>query len=144
MPRMAGAIVAMLCCTSSLPARAAGAADPAAAPAASWYGWQTLATNGGAAALLLGALAFGEARADGAAYGLLGLSLATFALGGPIVHGVHRHGGKAAVSAGLRVGLSCWVARSGSARATPPAAVTSSTTKVAPSATLLWAPRWAP
>ena len=63
-----------------------------------WYGWQTLATDGAAVALL----AIGVAAEKGP---VIGVSAATFALGGPIVHLAHGRGGAAAGSLGLRVGI---------------------------------------
>jgi hypothetical protein len=63
-----------------------------------WYGWQTLATDGAAVALLATGIA---TSSEGVGF----FSAATFALGGPIVHLAHGRGGAAAASLGIRVGL---------------------------------------
>jgi hypothetical protein len=62
-------------------------------PEQSWYGGQTLATDGAAFAL---ALAGGATmQAPGVSTALAMASLATYVLGGPIVHGTHGRGGAA-------------------------------------------------
>jgi hypothetical protein len=64
-----------------------------------WYGWQTLATDGAAlTALVLSA----STDQDGSA--LLGLGLAAYVLGGPIVHMAHDRAGVGAGSLGMRIG----------------------------------------
>src|SRR5688572_7414027 len=64
-----------------------------------WYGWQTLATDGAAlTAILLSA----SADQDGGA--LVGLGLAAYALGGPIVHMAHDRAGVGVGSLGMRIG----------------------------------------
>jgi hypothetical protein len=68
-------------------------------PRTSWYGWQTLISDGAALALLVGA--GGSKNNSGA---LLAASGLTYTFGGPIVHWAHGNGGRGAVSLGLRVG----------------------------------------
>lgn len=69
-----------------------------------WYGWQTLATDGAAVAVLAAAIAasggVGKTRAPA-----WGFSFATFALGGPMVHLAHGRGDVMAASLGIRFGL---------------------------------------
>ncbi len=83
--------------------------DPAPAPPKPerrWYGWQTLATDGAAIALLAGT-AFGAAAADVTEGPLIttgySLGLATYALGGPIVHFAHGNTWRGLASFGIRV-----------------------------------------
>jgi hypothetical protein len=73
------------------------------APRKIWYGWQILAVDGGGQtlAVLLGVTLGNQ---DGGAIGL-GTGLATYALGGPIVHFAHGNVGKGFGSLALRVGL---------------------------------------
>jgi hypothetical protein len=68
----------------------------------SWYGWQTLATDLGAVALVAAALAVADGGEPPAALGYAGLGL--YVLGGPVVHLAHRNPGRAAGSLALRVG----------------------------------------
>lgn len=87
-------------------------ADESAAPSARaatpekpsrWYGWQTLAADGGAAVLVLSAVSFDQrpgSPSTALAFGALG----TYALGGPIIHLVHQNYGRSAASLGMRVG----------------------------------------
>jgi hypothetical protein len=67
-------------------------------PQRAWYGGTILGVDALAASLM----AVGVASSSGGLF--LGSGVA-FTLGGPIVHGIHRDGGKAVVSLGLRVGL---------------------------------------
>lgn len=73
----------------------------APATTSSWYGWQTLATDGGAALM-----AFVSAKADGpfAKDALGGAAIGTYVLGAPIVHAAHARVGATAGSLGLRLG----------------------------------------
>ena len=113
------AVVLVALIVSSRPARAAETVDAPEAsqtPQTSWYGWQTLAADGGAIGLL--ALGF---VVDHAKYGStydstsrqnyeLGANVlwvsgfAGYVLGGPAVHWAHGHGSKGLASLGLRVG----------------------------------------
>jgi hypothetical protein len=69
-----------------------------------WYGWQTLAADGGAVFLFLSSLALLDGGDDGASTVVAWTSLGVYVLGGPVVHGFHGHAGKAAGSLGIRVG----------------------------------------
>jgi hypothetical protein len=88
-------------------ARADEAGDAGVSPAAptSWYGWQTLASDGSAVAL--GALAYGVDKAGGTTITNVfwTASVATFFVGAPVIHWKHGHVGKGFGSLGLRVGL---------------------------------------
>ena len=64
-----------------------------------WYGWQTLTTDGVALTGLLGAGLFG----NGAGYGIAALSLGGYVLLAPIVHAVHTNWGAAVGSLALRL-----------------------------------------
>lgn len=79
--------------------------DPADAtkhePEQTWYGAQTLATDGAAIALALAAGA--SSRSTDVMGGLFYGSLATYALGGPIVHIAHGRGRIAAADLVVRV-----------------------------------------
>lgn len=66
-----------------------------------WYGWQTLVTDGAAIAMLGAA---GSGSDEQAQKMLLLGSLATYVLGGPLVHAAHERGGAAGASVGLRLG----------------------------------------
>jgi hypothetical protein len=72
-------------------------------PRTRWYGWQTLITDGAAFAMLVGAGA--TSNNENSSGALLAASGLTYALGGPIVHWAHLHGGIGAASLGLRLGL---------------------------------------
>lgn len=72
-------------------------------PARRWYGWQTLLLDGAAIALTVGGA--GLDGNDAAQTPALGLALGTYLAGGPVVHLLHGHPGKAALSLGLRVGV---------------------------------------
>jgi hypothetical protein len=83
--------------------------DPAPVPPKPerrWYGWQTLATDGAAIALLVGT-ASAAAAADLSEGPLLTtgytLGLVTYALGGPIVHFSHGNTWRGLASFGIRV-----------------------------------------
>ena len=88
-------------------ARAGEAADAGASQAAptSWYGWQTLTSDG--SAIALGALAYGVDKAGGTAITNVfwTASVATFFLGAPVIHWKHGHVSKGFGSLGLRIGL---------------------------------------
>jgi len=80
-------------------APAEGPAEPAASPRtgpSEWYGYETLLVDG--AGLGLGAASV----AGGIPFGIAGL--ATYVLGGPIVHAVHGHGGKVGIDLAVRLG----------------------------------------
>jgi len=64
-------------------------------PKRTWYGWQTLATDGAAFMLLYGA---GRSRNSDMAYG----SLAVYSLGAPIVHMAHGNPGRGLFSLAVR------------------------------------------
>lgn len=66
-------------------------------PATPWYGWQTLAVDAVAAAMF-----FGGYAADSRWVGRAGVGV--FALGPPVVHGLHRRPLSAGLSLGARVG----------------------------------------
>ena len=71
-------------------------------PQTTWYGWQTLIADGAAAGLLGLTLL----SSDGNAANVLGtLSFGTYLLGGPIVHWSHGHGWTGFGSLAARVGL---------------------------------------
>jgi hypothetical protein len=83
--------------------------DPAPAPPKPerrWYGWQTIATDGAAIALFTGT-AFAAAATDVPEGPLVttgySLGLATYALGGPIVHFAHGNPWRGLGSFGIRV-----------------------------------------
>lgn len=65
---------------------------------------QTLATDAMALSLALSAAAVAGSGNDHAGEALAYTSLATFVLGGPIIHATHGNWGRAAGSLGLRVG----------------------------------------
>jgi hypothetical protein len=66
-----------------------------------WYGWQTLAADAVPATLLVA----GVALDDGTSPSLYGAAALTFVVGGPVIHAVHDHAGKALGSLGLRLAL---------------------------------------
>ncbi|HEY5452510.1 MAG TPA: hypothetical protein VIQ54_27325 [Polyangia bacterium] len=71
-------------------------------PQTTWYGWQTLIADGAAAGLLGLTLL----SSDGNGANVLGtLSFGTYLLGGPIVHWSHGHGWTGFGSLAARVGL---------------------------------------
>jgi hypothetical protein len=94
-------------------------ASPSASPSPSidrWYGWQILIADAGA--LGFTALALGASAAhssDAAALPPLAVAAGSFVFGGPVVHAVHGHWGKAGGSLALRVGLPLlgWLAGAG-------------------------------
>jgi hypothetical protein len=75
---------------------------PVGGPPAVWYGWQTLAVDAGATALLDLATRVKTARSQEAA---LVAGLAVYGFGGPAVHLAHGEVKKAGESLALRVGL---------------------------------------
>lgn len=76
-----------------------------AAPKRRWYGGETLASDGVSAALVIAGVlsASGSRNSESATVVLAGAGFLGFALGPPIIHAIHGHGGKAAASLGLRV-----------------------------------------
>ncbi len=101
---------------ASLRAARAGEADvpeTAETPQTSWYGWQTLISDGSAIGLF--SLAYlvdyagkgatsRQGYADGANL-LFATGFATYLVGAPVIHWVHGNGGKGWGSLGLRAGL---------------------------------------
>lgn len=73
--------------------------------ASSWYGWQTLTTDGASILLTLMALRSSDSSSSTTANTLGWLSVGTFVAGGPIVHFAHGNAGKGLGSLALRVGL---------------------------------------
>jgi hypothetical protein len=78
-------------------------AQPQAPHSTHWYGYETLATDGAAIALLIPATALGDSGKDPVGF-LLGSSL-VYGLGGPIVHFAHGAVGKGFLDLGLRLGV---------------------------------------
>jgi hypothetical protein len=70
-----------------------------------WYGWQTLVADGASLALFVGGVSSTSSRSSSTAGLLLLGSLATYSLGGPIVHLAHSRPGAALGSFGLRWGM---------------------------------------
>lgn len=69
-----------------------------------WYGWQTLATDGAAVALVLASIATAGGSGDSAS-GACGVgAVGVYALGAPAVHFVHGNPGRGFASLGIRVG----------------------------------------
>lgn len=81
--------------------------DETTAPREVWYGGQTLAADGVALLLVVaGAALAGSSGSGGSAGGAVAiLGLATYVLGGPIVHFAHRNVNGGFGSLGLRVGV---------------------------------------
>src|SRR5438128_401463 len=91
-------------------ARADDAADADDAPATEpdaqgtrteWYGYETLATDGAALGMVLVAAPMPAGMRDRVAAG----ALATYLLGGPVVHWANGEGARGLESLGLRAGL---------------------------------------
>ena len=83
-------------------------AQPPSSPvptASSWYGWQTLTTDGASALLMVMALSSSNGSSSETATAVAWLSVGTFVVGGPIVHFAHGNAGKGLGSLALRVGL---------------------------------------
>jgi hypothetical protein len=76
--------------------------EPPVATESTWYGWQTLLTDGGAIALPVIASAFQNEPATIVA---LCAGAGAFVLGAPIVHLAHGRRGAFALSLGLRLAL---------------------------------------
>jgi hypothetical protein len=72
------------------------------APPTSWYGYQTLATDGGAVAFML---ALGASHDHASQQGLMVGALTMYELGAPTVHFAHHQVGRGFIDLGLRVGL---------------------------------------
>jgi hypothetical protein len=70
-------------------------------PPERWYGWQTLTTFGGSAALTLVAAAVNSMKVDEAPEWILVGAFGGYALGGPIVHWAHGNVGKGFASLGI-------------------------------------------
>jgi hypothetical protein len=83
----------------------AGDAGVSQAGPTSWYGWQTLTSDG--SAIALGGLAYGADKAGGTSITNVfwTASVATFFVGAPVIHWTHGHVGRGFGSLGLRVGL---------------------------------------
>ncbi|HEY3495937.1 MAG TPA: hypothetical protein VGK73_14665 [Polyangiaceae bacterium] len=69
-----------------------------------WYGWQNLTADGVALALVVGGAALAEDGSipDALSGTVLGLGVATYALGGPVIHFGHGNPGRGVLSLGLR------------------------------------------
>jgi hypothetical protein len=78
---------------------------PQAPAHAGWYGWQVMATDGAAIALLLGGAAVADGGHSKIADSLYVLSLGAYAVGGPVIHGFHGEGGRGVLSLGMRLAL---------------------------------------
>ena len=72
-----------------------------AKPEKEWYGWQTLAADGAAAALMIAGQATGV-------YSIFDVGFGAYLLAPPVVHVVHNNAGQAFGSLGLRL-VSPWV-----------------------------------
>ena len=75
-------------------------------PERPWYGWQTLATDGAAIALLVGTASAAAAAdvSEGPVFTTgYTLGLATYALGGPVIHFAHGSPWRGLASFGIRV-----------------------------------------
>lgn len=103
---LATAILSLATLALGGPARAA---QPSSTPAGSeWYGWQTLASDAVAAALLTSGGLMLRARDGGddpapGAVAVAASGMGTYALGAPIVHAAHRRYGAAGLSLAARV-----------------------------------------
>jgi hypothetical protein len=104
-------LVALLIAVLGSPSPARAAPEESAPPS-SWYGYQPALLDAGAFALTVGAFAgaplcfWSDTSCGGSprTTTVLGLSaVALYALGGPVVHALHRQGGRAAASAAVRV-----------------------------------------
>jgi hypothetical protein len=99
--------------TITVAGRAARADEPAAPPPAGWYGWQTLASDGTAIALLVAAGYLDDAKytsSSGQTYGTLsnvalGAGFAVYVLGGPTLHALRGHWDKFGGSLAARLVL---------------------------------------
>jgi hypothetical protein len=103
--RVAVLLVALVAGSRVARADEAGDAGVAQAAPTSWYGWQTLTSDG--SALALGALAYGVDKGGGTTITNVfwTASVATFFVGAPVIHWTHGHVGTGFGSLGLRVGL---------------------------------------
>jgi hypothetical protein len=72
-------------------------------PSGLWYGWQTLATDGGVLLLMVVVGSTELSNGGGAAPWVVGLT--AYALGGPIVHLAHGNPGRGALSLAMRLGM---------------------------------------
>jgi hypothetical protein len=102
--------------TAAGAARAADPAPPGAAavvapvvapvavesPTTTWYGYQTLATDGGAVAFMV---ALGASHDHASQQGLMVGALTMYELGAPTVHFAHHQVGRGFIDLGLRIGL---------------------------------------
>jgi hypothetical protein len=87
------------------PAPATTPAASATAPATSWYGWEQLAADGGAALLALGALAVSNSASGDASAFLATASAGGYLVASPVIHGMHRHPAKALLAVAIRLAL---------------------------------------
>jgi hypothetical protein len=103
--RLVVLLVALIAGSRVARADEAGDAGVSQAAPTSWYGWQTLTSDG--SAIALGALAYGADKAGGTSITNVfwTASVATFFVGAPVIHWKHGHVGKGFGSLGLRVGL---------------------------------------
>jgi hypothetical protein len=137
-------LASVLCATILLGSTAALADDASAPPDApraetsTWYGYQTLATDGVALALLVPALTSGSSATQqgfGMGAGLM------FGVGAPLVHFSHGQVGKGFADLGVRVGATLGFgalgALIGRAAYQPPANPACTTTSTSPAATAL-------
>lgn len=69
-----------------------------------WYGWQTLATDGGAVLLIAASLATIDGSRDTASEALAWGALGAYALGAPVVHFAHSNPGRGLGSVAMRIG----------------------------------------
>jgi hypothetical protein len=107
---MRSLLAAILVTATALTAATARADDDSTAPKPkksepeeTWYGWQTLSTDGAALALLIAA---GSTTQSSSTTGTLALaSLGTYALGGPVVHLAHDRARTAAGDLVVRVSV---------------------------------------
>lgn len=69
-----------------------------------WYGWQTLATDGGAVLLIVASLSMNDANRDTPTEALAWGAFGAYALGAPVVHFAHSNPGRGLGSVAMRVG----------------------------------------
>jgi hypothetical protein len=69
-----------------------------------WYGWQTLASDAAAGAVIALGMAIEDHDTQNETIAIVTLGVATYAFGAPIVHALHRRPGIAVADFGLRVG----------------------------------------
>jgi len=69
-----------------------------------WYGWQTLATDGGAVVLIAASLVTIDGSRDTASEALAWGAFGAYALGAPVVHFAHSNPGRGLGSVAMRIG----------------------------------------